>query len=57
MKKSIAFVIWITQNTHPMTCNQVYYNEVFYFTDGKNHTDRKDLKELYQIFFQLEGLK
>lgn len=57
MKKAISFMIWVTQNTHPVTLNQVYYDSVFYFTDGKNHHGRKDLKELYQIYFRLEGLK
>lgn len=57
MKKAIKFMEWVTKNTHPVSCNQVYYNETFYFTDGRNHKGRKDLKELYQIFFALEGVK
>lgn len=52
MKKSLEFVKWITLNTQSTTCDQVYYKETFYFINGKNHKGRKDLKELYHIFFK-----
>jgi len=57
MKKSISFMKWVTRNTWPLTHNQVYYNNIFYYTDGRNHKDRNDLKELYQLWFKLEGHK